>query len=150
ADRHDLALLEDAEQLRLHRRRHLADLVEEDGALLGRLEEPAAVVRRARERASPVAEQLALEERLLERGAVDGEERRLRTRALAMDRARDELLAGPRLALDQHRDGRRGRALHQPEDLGHRRARADDLGEPVTTREIAAQRADLRPQALLR
>src|SRR5262245_54112663 len=47
---HDLALLEYAQELCLHRARHLGDLVEEDGAFLGRLEEAAAVVDRARER----------------------------------------------------------------------------------------------------
>jgi hypothetical protein len=40
ADRHDLALLEHAQELRLHRARHLADLVEEDRALLGGFEGP--------------------------------------------------------------------------------------------------------------
>ena len=38
ADALDLALLEDAEQLGLHRRRQLADLVEEERAAVGQLE----------------------------------------------------------------------------------------------------------------
>src|SRR4051812_4381559 len=39
ADAQDLAVLDDAQQLRLHRERHFADLVEENGAARGRLEE---------------------------------------------------------------------------------------------------------------
>ena len=37
-DRPDLALLQDAQQLHLERRAHLADLVEEDRAAVGELE----------------------------------------------------------------------------------------------------------------
>jgi hypothetical protein len=66
-----------------------------------------------------------------------------------MDRARDELLAGTGLAFDQDGDRRGGRALHQPEDFGHRGAGADDLGETIASREVATQHADLRAQALL-
>ena len=104
ADRHDLALLEHAQELRLHRARHFAHLVEEDRALLGGFEDAAPVLDRAREGAATVPEELALEQRLLERGAVDGEERPVGARALAMDRARDELLARAGLALDEDRD----------------------------------------------
>src|SRR5262249_26338853 len=124
ADRHDLALLEDAEELRLHRRRHLADLVEEDRALLGGLEESPPVLRRAGKGPAAMAEELTLEERLLEGGTVDGEEGSVGARALAVDRAGDELFPGPRLTLDEHRDRGGGGALHETEDLGHRRAGA--------------------------
>src|SRR5437867_9864876 len=150
AHRHDLALLEDAQELRRHRRRHLAELVEEHGAALRRLEEATVIVGRAREGAPPVAEELALEQRLLEGGAIDREKRALCPPALAMDRARDELLPGAGLALDQHRDRRGGGALHQAEDLRHRGPRAHDLGEPVPSRQVATKGADLRPQTLLR
>src|SRR5262245_5869425 len=147
---YDLALLDHAQELRLHRARHLADLVQEDGALLGRLEEAAAVLDRAREGAAPMPEELALEQRILECGAIDGEERSVGTRALAMDRAGDELLAGPGLALDQDRDRRRGSTLHQAEHVGHPRAGADDLRKAVAPREIAAKDGHLRTQALFR
>src|SRR5439155_515742 len=85
-------VLQDAEQLRLHGRRRLADLVEEDGALARLLEEPAAVALGAGEGPAQVAEELALEERLGEGGAVLHQERRLRARAAVVDGARQELL----------------------------------------------------------
>ena len=50
--------------------RDLADLVEEERAAVGLLEAPLATRDRAGERAALVAEQLALEERLGERRAV--------------------------------------------------------------------------------
>ena len=48
ADALDLAVLEHAQQLHLHAERQLADLVEEDRAAVGRLEEP------LRSRSAPV------------------------------------------------------------------------------------------------
>ena len=57
-----LALLQHAQQFRLQRKRHRVDLIEEDGALLGFLEEPDLVLDRAGERALLVAEQLGLEQ----------------------------------------------------------------------------------------
>ena len=54
---HDLAVLEHAKQLRLERRRHVADLVQEERAAVRQLEPSLAVGRGARERAADVAEQ---------------------------------------------------------------------------------------------
>ncbi len=75
ADAADLALLEDPQQLDLHAGRDVADLVEQQRAAVGRLEQADPVLRSARERAARVAEELALEERLGDRAAVDGDER---------------------------------------------------------------------------
>ena len=108
------------------------------------------VLRRAGEGALAVAEQLALEQRLGDGGAVDGQERGVGAGRGAVDAARHQLLAGAGLALDQDRDRRGGGALHQPEDLGHGRRAADDLVEAVAMRHVAAQRADLDAQQLLR
>ena len=73
-DAPDLALLQDAQELNLHLRADLADLVEEQRAALGLLEEPA--LRRAgpRERAALVAEELALQDGLGQGAAVDRDE----------------------------------------------------------------------------
>ena len=57
AHRHDLAVFEHAKQLGLERRRHVADLVEEERAAVGQLEPSLAVGRGAGERAAHVAEQ---------------------------------------------------------------------------------------------
>ncbi len=74
ADAADLALLEHAQEPELHRRRHLADLVEEDRAAVRLLEEALALAGGAGEGAARVAEQLGLEQRLGERAAVLGHE----------------------------------------------------------------------------
>ena len=81
ADAPEAPLLQHAQQLHLHHRRHLADLVEEnraalrdfDQALLGRLG--------AGERAAHVTEQLGLEQRFRQRAAVERDERHARAAA---------------------------------------------------------------------
>src|SRR6185436_11509794 len=100
----ELLLLEDAQELRLDRRGDVADLVEEDGARVGFLEQ--ALLRRVgtRVRALDVAEQLVLEQRLGYGGAVDRDERAVAARASLMEGASGELLARPALAVDHHRD----------------------------------------------
>src|SRR5262249_54175582 len=103
ADGSHLLLLQDAEQLHLHRRRHVADLVEEERAAVGLDEEARLVAERSSERTAHVAEELALEQRLGERSAIDGDERTGAARAVLVDRARDHLLPGAALAEDQHR-----------------------------------------------
>ena len=67
-------LLEEAEQLRLERGRELADLVEEERAALGRLHAARLIAHGAGERAAHVAEQLAREQLLGQRGAVHDDE----------------------------------------------------------------------------
>ena len=62
ADALDLALLQDAQELGLHRQRHVADLVEEERAAARALELAAALLGRAGERARLVAEELGLDE----------------------------------------------------------------------------------------
>ena len=62
ADTLERLFLEEAEELGLERRYHLADFVEEDRAAVGLLEQPALLLARVGERAALVAEQLALEQ----------------------------------------------------------------------------------------
>ncbi len=104
ADAEHLPLLEDAEQLDLDRHGQVADLVEEDGAALGRLEEARAGLERPGERALLVAEELALEEGLGEGRAVDREERAPRPRRGAVEGAGQHVLADARLAEDEDRE----------------------------------------------
>ena len=148
AQRRHLALLEDAQQLRLHRHRHVADLVEEDGAPGGGLEESALVLRRTGEGAAAVTEELALEQRLGQCGTVDGDEGFAGAGARPVNAAGDQLLAGPGLSFHEHRDGRARRALHEPEDLRHGRTGADHVVEALAACEVAPERADLGPQPL--
>src|SRR6476619_120831 len=64
SDATDLAGFERAQQLGLKRRRHRADLVEEQRAAGGVLDETRTGARRARKGATRMAEELVLEERL--------------------------------------------------------------------------------------
>ena len=61
ADALELLLLQHAQQLHLRLERQVADLVEEDGAVVGQLEAALLLLHRAGERAAFVAEQLALD-----------------------------------------------------------------------------------------
>ena len=120
ADGLHLLVLQDAQELRLHGRRRLADLVEEDRPVAGLLEEATAVAVGAGERAAHVAEELALEQRLRDGGAVLDEQGSVPPRTAAVDGARDQLLARAGLALDQHRD----RTPRRPVDEREQRPQA--------------------------
>src|SRR4030095_10092994 len=91
ADPLEPLLLQDAQQLGLELGLELADLVEGERAAVGELDPAALALGRAGERALLVAEQLALEQLLAERRAVDRHERARRARALGVDRARGGL-----------------------------------------------------------
>ena len=101
----------------------LADLVEEERPAVGELEPAQLALVRAGERALLVAEELALEQRLGERGARHLHERTRSARRLsAVDRSHDQLLPGP--GLPCHEDGRVGRG-----HLAHLRTSAWIAGE---------------------
>src|SRR4051794_14625108 len=143
AEAAELPLLQHAQQLHLRRRRHLADLVQEQRPAIGELEAALAAIGGAGERALFVAEDLALEQGLRNRGAVDRDEREAGARAELMNRLRDELLAGTRLTGDEHRCTRRRRLLDHLVDLPHLRAVADDRAEGAVLAQLAAQRLHL-------
>ena len=100
--------------------------------------------RRAGEGAALVAEELALEERVRDRGAVDRDERMVAARGEHVDRPREELLARPALALEEDGGVRRGDALG---------LRAHGLAEPADSPTIcgicrdaaSAKSSDSRP-----
>jgi hypothetical protein len=71
ADRAHLVVLEHAQELGLETRAHVADLVEEERAAVGALEQAALGRDGSGEGAAHVAEQLALEQALRDRRAVD-------------------------------------------------------------------------------
>ena len=104
----ELARLEHAQQLGLHQRAHLRDLVEEQRAARRLLDAPDLGGGGAGERALLVAEQLRLEQLLRQRRAVDRDERLAGAIRSLVDQARDHFLAGPGLAGDEH-GGFRGR-----------------------------------------
>ena len=145
ADPLDLAVLEHAQQLHLDAERQLADLVEEDGAAVRRLEQPLAVAVGAGEGAAHVAEELALEERRCERGAVADDERPVAERREPVERARHELLARAALAGHKRGGGVAGEALDEGEHLEHALRARDDPFE----RHAALQALFEDPRAVL-
>ena len=106
----ELPLLEHPQELGLHHRAHLGDLVEEQRPSGGLLD--AADLGRDRPGEGPflVTEELRLEKLLRKRRAVDRDERLAGARRALVNQPGDDLLAGPRLAGDEHRGVRRGNA----------------------------------------
>jgi hypothetical protein len=129
------------QQLRLHRERHLRDLVEKERAPVSLLEEPLAVLGGARERSAPVPEQLALEQGLGECGRVHCAPRAARARAAVVNGAADQVLAGARLTQHENRAARRGEARDQLEHAPNGRALADDRRKRarLRRRDVASQ-----------
>ncbi len=123
----NIAILQDAQQLRLQRQRQLADFVEEQRAVIGHLKFAAAVADSPGKRPFHVTEQLALRHALRQRRAVEVHQRVSRTRRSLMHRLRHQLLTGPRFAADQHVQIRGGDNLDLFFQLQHRRRQADDL-----------------------
>jgi hypothetical protein len=126
ADALERLLLQDPQELRLGRQRHVADLVEEQGAAVGLLEPADAAALRPGEGALLVAEQLALQQRLGDGGTVEGQERRPGPRAVLVDGARHQLLARAALAGDEHRESLVGDSADGFVHLLHVRTGADD------------------------
>src|SRR5207247_9932200 len=94
----------------------------------------------ARESAFHVAEELGLHQRLGNRAAVDRHERAVATRALLVDRVRDQLLAGSALAGDQYGRDAVGSLADRLEDVEHLRALADEVLEAALAPQLAFER----------
>ena len=131
ADRPDVVFLEHAQQLDLQAHGHVADLVEQQRAAIGGLEQALVIAYCAGERSFDVAEQLRLEQVFGHRAAVDGDERLGAARAGVVDGARQQFLAGAAFAGDE--DARVGARDHVRlrELLLDQRAAGDDFSAPV-------------------
>src|SRR5690606_32472687 len=101
ADGGDEPLLQDAEDLRLRGRTHIADLVEEEGPAVGELELPGPVGEGPREGPLHMPEEFALDELRGDRRAVDLDEGAVGARRESVDGTGDEFLAGAVLPGDQ-------------------------------------------------
>jgi hypothetical protein len=112
----ELAVLEHLQELGLQTRMHLADLVQEDGALIGILELAELPLLGSRERALFEAEELALQELRGQGGAIHLDEGTLAAGRELVQGAGHELLAGAALASDQDGDVR---VRHLLDDLAH-------------------------------
>ncbi len=119
-------LLEDAHEFDLRAEGHVADFIEEDGAAIGLLEAADASFGRASECAAFVAEQFTFEECFGNRGAVYGDERRVRAIAVLEYGARDEFFPGAGFAADEDVDGFGGDAANVFVDVLHGGALADE------------------------
>ena len=64
-----------------------------------------------------VPEQFTLEQRLRQGPTIDGDKRPVPSWAMVMDGTGDEFFAGPRVPLQQHRDGGWDSAIHERKDL---------------------------------
>ncbi len=127
--RRHLALLQHAEQVDLCPGRQLADLVEEERAPASHLEPAGLLAVGAAEGPLLVAEQLAVDERLGQGADARGDERPRPAGAGVVQGPGDQLLARAALPLDHHGDIGVGDLGDLAEQLGHRGARADDLGQ---------------------
>ena len=135
ADAAEFAGVEHAQQLRLGGERQLADLVEEQRAAVGDLEQPELASDAAGEGAALVAEQLAFGERLGDGGAIQLHERLARARRALVHEARGQFLADAGVAVEQHRrvgPGGHGQILDTGKERGrfadHLHFLAGDLG----------------------
>ena len=135
----ELALLQHAQQLHLRAEVDVADLVEEERAALGHLEAPLLAGVGAGERALLVAEQLRLDQRVGQRRAAHLDERLLRAQRVVVDGVRDQLLAGARLAADQHGGVGLRDLRHLLVHLPRRPAGADDVREVVALAQLLPQ-----------
>jgi hypothetical protein len=116
----DLGFLQHPQQLGLQRQRQLTNLIEEQGATVGVFEQPDLVANGVGEGSAAMTEQLRLEQRRWQRGAVDRHKSAVASRRGHVNRARHQLLAGTALTEDQH-----GGAVnrHARDGVPHRRHR---------------------------
>src|SRR5262249_42955892 len=143
-------LLEQSQQLGLQLERQLADLVEKQRSLVGRLHAALAVGERARERALLVTEQLRLDHALLERRAEYSDERLLRARSAVVQHAREDVLAGAGFAEQQDREVARRHLAHRALERSHRGRAADEAAERPFGGELLAALLGLVAEARLR
>jgi hypothetical protein len=113
------------EELGLQAQRHLADLVEQDRALLGLLELARLLAIGPRERAALMPEELGLQQLARQGGAVDLQQRVRGARRRAMNGARHDFLADAALARQQHRGARGGDLRDEIAHGPHRRSGAE-------------------------
>src|SRR5579862_347873 len=129
AEAHELALLNDTQQLGLRFWADRSDFVEENGALIGDFEETFLGGDSAGESAFDVAEKLRFEQVNGDRAGVDGYKGFVRACRSGVDGLGDKFFAGAAFAADQDGGTRRRHLSDQVEERQHFFALADDVGE---------------------
>ena len=127
ADPEKLALGQHPQQPGLQRGRHVADLVQEQGAAMGLFETADMAPVGAGEGTGLVAEQFALQQLGRDGGGIERHERSGRARRFAVQGAGHQLLAGAGFAGDQHRQRHLGQAADGAEQGAHGRGVTDQL-----------------------
>ncbi|MNN24500.1 hypothetical protein D3C81_1379350 [compost metagenome] len=135
------ALLQHAQQAGLQRYRHVADLVEEQGAGVCCFDQAdLAALARAGEGAFLIAEQFTFQQGLGKGGAVDGHEGCLLAGAGIVQALREQLLAGAAFPGDQHGGVGLGIELRQMHGFPEGWCVPQDLLEAVARGEMARPR----------
>ena len=145
ADADDGLFLQEAQQAGLQVERQVADLVEEQNALVGGLDVADLALAGASERALLVAEQFGVDQVRRDRAAVHRHEGTARARRVLVDGARDQFLAGARFAADQDRRIDGDDLLDLPIELDHLRAEPGHAEAAALTFDAALPVADHRP-----
>ncbi len=117
----ELAFREHAQQARLQRRGHVADLVEEQRAAIGLLEAAAALRVGAGERAFSWPNSSDSSSSAGIADVFSATKGLLCLRTVLVQGARHQFLSGAGFTGDQHRHARTGQAADRPEHLLHRR-----------------------------
>src|SRR5579864_261800 len=136
---HELALLNDAQQLGLRFRADGGNFVEENSALVGDFEESFFGSDGAGESAFHVTEELRFEQIDGNRARVHWNKGFIRARRSGVDSFGDEFLAGAAFAADQHGGARRSHLGDQVEKRQHLFAFADDVWKIETLLERALE-----------
>src|SRR6266481_10131744 len=102
ADWLEFAFLENAQQFGLRLGREIADLVEEQSAAVGELKASHSILQRSAEGSLDVSKELALKQFARNGGAVHLDQRTRASRTSLVDRTRDQLLADPGVAKNEH------------------------------------------------
>jgi hypothetical protein len=97
----NFTLLQDAQELDLEDRRNLADLVEEKRPGVRGLKDPTLIMHRAREGTAHVAKQLAVEQAVHQRSAIDRDEGAVGSPRGLVQPPRQPLFADARFARNQ-------------------------------------------------
>ena len=135
----EFPFLQDAQQFDLHRRRTLADLIEEQRTAIGDLETSGFHLHGLGKCAFLMAKELAFQHALCQRRAIDFDEGFFPARTVLVDRTGNELFPSAAFPADEH--GRMGwrDGLYPAKDRLHLRAFTHDLVKAVTQLVFSAQ-----------
>ena len=123
----ELPLSQDPEQAGLELRRHIADLIEKQCGTVRLLKPSHALGRGPGKGATLMSEQFRFEQFSRDGGGIDRDQGLIGSRAMAVQGARYQLLAGPGPSGDQYGHIRARQAPDRPEKLLHGRRGTHDL-----------------------